>query len=172
MENTGFNAVPLAATDMLPALQTGMVNAYSTTAIMSLASQWFAFTPYMRDLPWAPLVGATVVSKHVWDRIPEKLKPELERIAAESGRKLQTEVRLLEIEAIKEMTKRGLKILTLGNNGDRIKMDVLACFKCHAASCWGVDGYFFSDCDCRSAFGAGWPGLWCEPCSSGDHFSG
>ncbi len=95
-KETGFKAVPLAATDMLPALQTGMVNAYPTTAIMSLASQWFAFTPYMIDLPWAPLIGATVVSKKTWDQIPETLKPELKKIALAAGMKLQQEVRGLE----------------------------------------------------------------------------
>jgi TRAP-type C4-dicarboxylate transport system substrate-binding protein len=112
-KNTGFNAVPLSATDMLPALQTGMVNAYPTTAIMSLASQWFAFTPYMIDLPWAPLVGATVVSKRIWNKIPETLKPKLLTIAEESGLKLQTEVRQLEDKAISEMQKRGLTVLTV-----------------------------------------------------------
>jgi TRAP-type C4-dicarboxylate transport system substrate-binding protein len=112
-KNSGFNAVPLAATDMLPALQTGMVNAYPTTAIMALASQWFAFTPYMIDLPWAPLVGATVVSKRVWDNIPQALQSELLKIAAAYGQKLQTKVRQLEDEAINEMKKRGLTILTL-----------------------------------------------------------
>jgi len=112
-KNTGFNAVPLSATDMLPALQTGMVNAYPTTAIMSLASQWFAFTPYMIDLPWAPLVGATVVSKRIWNQIPETIKPKLLTIAVESGLKLQTEVRQLEDIAIAEMKKRGLTVLTV-----------------------------------------------------------
>jgi TRAP-type C4-dicarboxylate transport system substrate-binding protein len=112
-KNVGFNAIPLAATDMLPALQTGMVNAYPTTAIMSLASQWFAFTPYMIDLPWAPLVGATVVSKRTWNQIPETIRPQLLTIAAESGFKLQSEVRQLENKAIEEMKKRGLTILTL-----------------------------------------------------------
>jgi len=112
-KNSGFNAVPLAATDMLPALQTGMVNAYPTTAIMSLASQWFAFTPYMINLPWAPLVGATVVSKRTWEKIPQEFRNELLRMAAESGLKLQAEVRQLEDIAINEMKKRGLTVLSL-----------------------------------------------------------
>ncbi len=112
-KNTGFNAVPLSATDMLPALQTGMVNAYPTTAIMSLASQWFAFTPYMIDLPWAPLVGATVVDERTWNRIPENLRPVLLNIAAKAGLKLQNHVRELEDTAIEEMKKRGLIVLKL-----------------------------------------------------------
>jgi len=112
-KNAGFNAVPLAATDMLPALQTGMVNAFPTTAIIALANQWFAFTPYMIDLPWAPLVGATVVSEGVWDQIPDSIKPKLLKIANTAGEKLQSQVRALENNAISEMKKRGMSVLNL-----------------------------------------------------------
>ena len=112
-KQAGFNIVPLSATDMLPALQTGMVNAYPTTAVMSLSSQWFAFTPFMIDLPWAPLVGATIVTKRIWDKIPDSIKPELQRIALETGLKLREEIRALEERAIMEMQKRGLTVINL-----------------------------------------------------------
>jgi len=112
-KQAGFNTVPLSATDMLPALQTGMVNAYPTTAVMSLSSQWFAFTPYMIDLPWAPLVGATLVTKRAWDKVPDSVKPELQHIAQETGLKLRNEIRVLEEKAIQEMQKRGLTIIEL-----------------------------------------------------------
>ncbi len=110
-KKSGFNAIPLAATDMLPALQTGMVNAFPTTAIMALASQWFAFTPYMIDLPWAPLIGATVIKKNDWERIPISFRSRLEKIAEETGVKMQAETRRLEKEAIRQMQKRGLKVI-------------------------------------------------------------
>jgi len=112
-KKAGFNTVPLAATDMLPALQTGMVNAYPTTALMSLSSQWFAFTPYMIDMPWVPLVGATIVSKRAWNKVPESIRPELKRIALETGAKLCSQIRALEEKAITEMQKRGLIVLKL-----------------------------------------------------------
>lgn len=107
----GFNVVPLAATDILPGLQTGMINAYNTTAIMALASQWFPFTPYMIDMPWAPLVGATVISKRTWKKIPEDLRAELKHIAEETGERLQEHIRRMETEAIEAMQKRGLKVI-------------------------------------------------------------
>ena len=110
-KKAGFNAVPLAETDILPGLQTGMINAYNTTALLAFASQWFAFTPYMIDLPWAPLVGATIVSKKSWDKIPEDLKPQLKQIAIDTGSKLQVEIQQMEENAIVEMKKRGLKVI-------------------------------------------------------------
>ncbi|MFQ5707482.1 MAG: TRAP transporter substrate-binding protein DctP [bacterium] len=107
----GFNVVPLAATDILPGLQTGMITAYNTTAIMALASQWFPFTPYMIDMPWAPLVGATVVSKRAWEKVPASLRPPLKQIAEDTGRRLQSEIRRMEADAIAAMQKRGLKVI-------------------------------------------------------------
>ena len=108
----GFNAVPLAVTDMLPGLQSGMINAFNSTAIMALASQWFAFTPHMIDMPWVPLVGATVVSKKTWSKIPENLRPKLQDIADRANSRLKQKVRKLEAEAIVEMQKRGLNVIT------------------------------------------------------------
>lgn len=108
---SGFNAIPLSATDILPGLQTGMINAYNSTATLALASQWFAFTPYMIDMPWAPLIGVTVINKETWEKIPESTRIELKQIAVDAGKKLQTEVRRMEEQAVTEMQKRGLKVI-------------------------------------------------------------
>ena len=108
----GFNAVPLSVTDMLPGLQSGMINAFNSTAIMALASQWFAFTPHMIDMPWVPLVGATLVSKKTWLKIPEDLRPKLEEVANRANHRLKQKVRKLEAQAVLEMQKRGLNVIT------------------------------------------------------------
>jgi len=110
-KTAGFNAVPLAETDILPALQTGMVNAYSATAVLALASQWFAFTPYMIDLPMGPMVGATIVKKKTWQKIPENLRVKLREIADATGIRLRDEISVLEKEALAAMQERGLKVI-------------------------------------------------------------
>jgi TRAP-type C4-dicarboxylate transport system substrate-binding protein len=110
-KSAGFNAVPLAATDILPGLQSGMINAYNTSAIVALASQWFPFTPYMIDMPWAPLVGAMVIDKRAWNKIPPDLQPKLKESAVKTGEKLHEEIKQLEDQAIEEMKKRGLKVI-------------------------------------------------------------
>lgn len=110
-KKANFNIVALAATDMLPSLQTGMINAFNTTPLLALANQWFALTAAMIDMPWAPLVGATIVRKEVWEKIPAEIRPELETAAREAGENLDAQVIELERQAITEMEKRGLKVL-------------------------------------------------------------
>ena len=115
----GFNAIPLPGTDVLPGLQSGMVNAFFTTPVMAYASQWFAFTPYMIEMPWAPMIGAIIVSKRAWKKVPEPLRPKLKAIAEEKSRLLGAEMLRLESQAISEMQKRGLTLVK--PDGQQIK---------------------------------------------------
>ncbi len=109
-KETGFHPVPLSSTDLLPSLQTGMVNGVSSTALASLAFQWFGLAPHMSDLMWAPMTGATVIEKKAWDKIPADLRPKLLEASRAAGLKLRKEIRRLNREAIEVMVKNGLKI--------------------------------------------------------------
>jgi TRAP-type C4-dicarboxylate transport system substrate-binding protein len=108
---SGFHPIPLASTDILPGLQSGLINAFDTTPLLALASQWFGLAPHLLDLKWAPLVGATVVSRKAWDRVPAPARPVLLKAAAEAGERLKGEIRSANEQAIAAMRKRGLKIM-------------------------------------------------------------
>ena len=107
----GFDPVPMSSTDVLGALQSGLISWYGTTPLFALTSQWFALTPNMISVKWTPLNGATIISKKRWEKIPAELRPELMRIAREEGAALNQEVRSLGDKAIAEMKKRGLKVV-------------------------------------------------------------
>lgn len=110
----GFQPVPLSPSDMLASLQTGMVEAFGTTPLFALSSQWFGLAKHMLRVDWAPLNGATIVSKKTWDRIPADLQASLRNIAKEEGVSLRDEVRKLDEQAIEAMTERGLKVVVAG----------------------------------------------------------
>ena len=107
----GMNAVPLAVTDVLPSLQAGLIDAFDTTPLAALAFQWFAKAPHMTDLPWAPLVGATVIGRGAWERIPADLRPVLLAVAREAAAARREEIRRLDREVIAEMQKYGLRVV-------------------------------------------------------------
>jgi TRAP-type C4-dicarboxylate transport system substrate-binding protein len=109
-KETGFHPVPLSTNDLLPGLQTGMVNAYSSTPLVSLAFQWFGLAPHMTDLRYAPLTGATVIEKRVWEKIPAEMRPRLLEASRAAGRKLRAVIRRLNREALDVMVKNGLKV--------------------------------------------------------------
>lgn len=108
-----FDPVPLASTEILTALQTGLVEAVPTTPLLALSSQWFALAPNMIELKWGPLLGATVITKDAWDRIPEAARPAILAAATEAGERLKAEIRKSNDEAVRVMKERGLKTLAV-----------------------------------------------------------
>ncbi len=107
----GFHVVPLAATEVMAGLQTGLIEAIPTTPTIALASQWYTQLPCLIDMPIAPLVGAFVLTKREWERIPAELRPALRDEASRTVLRMREENRRLEREAIRAMEKRGMKIL-------------------------------------------------------------
>ncbi len=107
---SGFNPIPLASTDILPGLQTGLIDAFDTTPLLALASQWFGLAPHMLDLRWAPLVGATVIDKRTWRKVPKESRPALLAAAEKAGQRLRGEIRAANDTAVKVMSQHGLTV--------------------------------------------------------------
>jgi TRAP-type C4-dicarboxylate transport system substrate-binding protein len=112
-QSAGFRPVPLATTDMMPALQTGLIEAFDVPPLLAMLNQWFGLARHMLDIRWAPLVGATVVSKKAWERIPESMRPAMLEAARGAGLRLRTEIRKMGDDAVAEMRKRGLNVITV-----------------------------------------------------------
>jgi TRAP-type transport system periplasmic protein len=106
-----FRAVPLAATDILTGLQTGLIDAVPTTPLYALLNQSFGLARYMNDVKWAPLVGATLVTKKAWDSLPPNERAEMFQAARESGEGLRGGIRKMGDEAITAMQKRKLTVV-------------------------------------------------------------
>jgi TRAP-type C4-dicarboxylate transport system substrate-binding protein len=108
--SAGFQAVPLETADILPGLQTGLIEAVPMPAVFALATQVDTRAPHMLDLNWAPLVGACVVRKETWEKIPAATREELMKAAALAGQEIKASGRKEAAEAVKAMEKRGLKV--------------------------------------------------------------
>jgi TRAP-type C4-dicarboxylate transport system substrate-binding protein len=109
-KTSGFNPVPLETADILPSLQTGLIDAVPMPPFAALAAQVDGPAPHMLDLSWAPLVGATVIAKKTWDAIPDATREEMAKAAAEAGRRIKADSRRENLEAVEAMQKRGLNV--------------------------------------------------------------
>lgn len=110
LKDAGFQPVPLAATEMHTALQSGLVNAFAAPSIAALSFQWFALAPHMTDMKWAPLVGCNVITVDKWRTLPEAAKPRMLKAAQDAGVELRRRVRPLGDEAVRVMQKHGLSV--------------------------------------------------------------
>ncbi len=111
LKKSGFHPVPLSVGDLLPSLQTGLVDAFAAPPVAALAFQWFGLAPNMTDIKWQPLPAAIVISRRKWERIPPDLRPALRKSARKAGLRFQTESKRLETEAVEAMVKKGLKVI-------------------------------------------------------------
>ena len=109
----GFQPVALAATDIMPSLQTGMIDALPTTPLAALSLQWFRQTPFMQDIGVAPLVGATVITKKAWAKIAPPHQAKIRAAAAAVEQRLETEVPDQDRRAVTQMTERGLEVVSV-----------------------------------------------------------
>ena len=81
----GLHPVVLSATDIMPSLQTGMIDCVPNVPLYVLTARLFDKAKFMLDVPWSYIIGATLVRKETWEKIPADLRPKLIAAAAELG---------------------------------------------------------------------------------------
>jgi TRAP-type C4-dicarboxylate transport system substrate-binding protein len=109
--SAGFNPVPLPSTEIATALQTGLIEALGSPPQVAVISQFFTNAKYMTDFRWQLLLGATLITKSTWDRIPADARPALMQVTREAGVRLQKEIRDAEARDVEAMKKRGLTVV-------------------------------------------------------------
>ena len=114
-KRAGYSVVPLAGTEILSSLQTGMVDAITTMPLYALAGQSFGIANNMLDLKWGFLLAGIVIDLNTWNRIPAKFHPELMEISKNMQKKSIELNRKAEIDAINAMKEYGLKVNSLDN---------------------------------------------------------
>ena len=107
----GLQPVVLSANDMYPSLQTGMIDCVANVPLYVLTARLFEKANHMVDVSWAYMIGATIVRKDAWEKIPADVRPKLVQIAKDLGEKVDSEVRRLNSEAISAMQKQGLQLV-------------------------------------------------------------
>lgn len=134
----GVNPVPLETADILPGLQTGIIDVVAMPPFYALGTQIYTAAGYMLDLRWAPLAGGLVIDKRSWDKIPESAREEILATARETGKLIKATSRKESEDAVKTMQEKwGLQVLhptpeefdswrkTLEGVYDRIRGDVV-----------------------------------------------
>lgn len=102
-KTAGFHVVPLAATDIVQQLETHGIDAVPTTALYAETTDLYKLANYMCDVKWAALVGATLVSKTTWEKIPPAQRALMLESAHKSGDALKNDIRAQGTRAIATM---------------------------------------------------------------------
>jgi len=103
MKSLGFNPIPLETADILPGLQTGLINSVPLPPSYALASQVYTEAKHMLELNWAPLVGALVITTRAWGRLPPAVQEQLIGRAAETESEIRSAGRREADDAVRTM---------------------------------------------------------------------
>jgi TRAP-type C4-dicarboxylate transport system substrate-binding protein len=106
----GFNPIVAPATELATGLQTGLLEAFSTSPQIVLITRYYEQAPYMADLKWAVILAGTVVTKEAWSRVPADAKPAILEAAHEAGQKLKADVRSSTERDLQALRQAGLKV--------------------------------------------------------------
>jgi TRAP-type C4-dicarboxylate transport system substrate-binding protein len=106
----GYQPVPLETADIVPMLDTGLINAVPAPPVAALANLIYERAPHMLELNWAPLVGALVIRKAAWEKIPAEVRVPLAKAAAETGKTMKEHGRAESERSVKAMKDKGLKV--------------------------------------------------------------
>lgn len=110
MKSLGYTPVPLETTDILPAIQTGMINVVPSTPYFALATQVYNTAPHMLEINWAPIVGALVVTRKAWDDMSPETQEAVRTASDKAGAQIRTKARQEVEDAVDAMKKRGLTV--------------------------------------------------------------
>jgi TRAP-type C4-dicarboxylate transport system substrate-binding protein len=108
-EQLGVNGVPLGVPDVLPSLQTGLINACYGPPLAVLAFQWWTKVKFMTSMTINVAIGATVMVKKDFD----KLSPDLQKLMLTEAKDLQDkllkQIRDENAHSLSELKKNGVQ---------------------------------------------------------------
>jgi TRAP-type C4-dicarboxylate transport system substrate-binding protein len=113
MKRLGYRPVVLETADILPGLQTGLIDVVPLTPMWALATQADLQAPTMIDLPWAPIAGAVIITRKTWDDMTPATQAALRAAADRATLELNAYQERADREAIAAMQRRGLRVVHL-----------------------------------------------------------
>jgi TRAP-type C4-dicarboxylate transport system substrate-binding protein len=111
-DEAGVKAIPLSIPDVLVGLQTGLVDVVYVPPTLAISLQWFTRVKYLTDVPLIYLPGGIVVKKDTFKGISTSDQNLILEIYHHYLDELKGVTRNENRDAIKVMTKQGVKIIT------------------------------------------------------------
>ncbi|MCX4240979.1 TRAP transporter substrate-binding protein [Paraliomyxa miuraensis] len=111
MKVAGVNAVPLDVPDVLPSLQTGVIDAFANSPYGAIALQWYTKAAYITNLKLSMTIGGTVIGKKSWDALPPEFQKILQDASMSVHDKLLSRIRSDNKKAISALTDKGITVV-------------------------------------------------------------
>jgi TRAP-type transport system periplasmic protein len=108
----GVNGVPLGVPDVLPSLQTGLIDGCYGSPLAAVALQWYTKVKYGTSIPISYSIGAMVISKESFSKLSADDQKAIREVSKSMEGELMKTVRKDNERAKKAMQKQGVKFST------------------------------------------------------------
>ena len=109
LEAVGVSPVPLPLTDVLTALQTGLLDVAASSPVAALVLQWHTKIKYLTDLPIAYSMGTVAIDARAFSRLSAADQATMRRIMTEVVSELDSAARRDNEEARRAMETIGIE---------------------------------------------------------------
>lgn len=113
MKSQGYTPVPIPLADILPALETGMVDTVPVAPLWAMIGQFDRIARHMVRINWVPIVGATVIRKQTLEAMRPEAREAVLAASRKGGEALRAHRAVQDEESIRAMQARGLAVLPL-----------------------------------------------------------
>jgi TRAP-type transport system periplasmic protein len=113
MKSLGYHPVPIPLGDILPGLETGMIDAVPVAPLWALVGQFDRVTTHMLRINWVPIVGATVMRRQTYEAMTPEARAALRKAADLATDALRAHRVEQDEGSIKAMQARGLQVKEL-----------------------------------------------------------
>jgi len=101
-----YNPIVLEPDKILSSLQTDMINTVPIPPFLANFLQVSTQTGHMLDMDYVPVVGAMVITRRAWDKLPAETQASLRQIAETAGAEIRRNSRKEDTDAITTMREK------------------------------------------------------------------
>ncbi len=112
LKTIGVTPIPLTIPDVLPSLQTGLIDTVFNSLYGTIVMQWFTRTNYLTDVPFGYAYGGVVFSKAAFDKLPPAYAAICRDLAKKHFGALLADTRKSNEEAMLTLKKNGVKLVS------------------------------------------------------------
>ncbi|WP_455223448.1 TRAP transporter substrate-binding protein [Kaarinaea lacus] len=105
--------IPLPLSDVMTALQTGLINTVITSPIGAISLQWYTRVKYFTDTPVAYFFGLLTVNKKVFDKIDPADQSIIREVMAKTYAEINAQNRLDNQAAREALKNQGIKFVDI-----------------------------------------------------------
>ena len=107
----GISPISLSLSDVATALSTNLIDCASSTPFGAVAFRWYTRFKYMSAVPSTSILGATLISKDIWDKISPGSQKIILDIARKEHEKVVSSMRQDNAKSLALLKKSGVHVV-------------------------------------------------------------